>query len=71
MDLLQQVYLSMHNNSIRKKILYQMPVLQIILSISVPMVTAPGLSNILFLLLVCQQINLYMQKMRFPVVEII
>jgi hypothetical protein len=38
----------MHNNSIRKKILYQMPVLQIILSISVPMVTAPGLSNILF-----------------------
>ena len=48
MNLLQQVYLSMHNNSIRKKIFYQIPVLQMILAISVPMVTAPGLSNILF-----------------------
>ena len=38
----------MPNNSIRKKILYQIPVLLIILAISVPMVTAPGLSNIFF-----------------------
>ena len=38
----------MHNNSIRKKIFYQIPVLQIKLAISVPMVTTPGLSNILF-----------------------
>jgi hypothetical protein len=38
----------MPNNSIRKKILYQIPVLLIILSISVPMVTAPGLSNTFF-----------------------
>jgi hypothetical protein len=38
----------MPNNSIRKKILFQMPVLLIILSISVPMVTAPRLSNTFF-----------------------
>lgn len=38
----------MPNKSIRNKILYQIPVLQIIFSISVPMVTAPGLSNTFF-----------------------
>ena len=38
----------MTNNSIRKKILYQIPVLLIILAISVPMATASGLSNVLF-----------------------
>jgi hypothetical protein len=38
----------MPNNSIRKKILYQIPVLLIILAISVPMVTVPGLSNTFF-----------------------
>ena len=39
---------SMRNNSVRKKIFYQIPVLLLILSISVPMVTAPFSSNILF-----------------------
>ena len=40
--------LSMRNNSVRKKIFYQIPVLLLILAISVPMVTAPVLSTILF-----------------------
>ena len=40
--------LSMRNNSVRKKIFYQIPVLLLILSISVPMVTSPISSNILF-----------------------
>ena len=40
--------LSMRNNSVRKKIFYQIPVLLLILAISVPMVTAPVLSSILF-----------------------
>ena len=38
----------MHNNRVRKKIFYQIPVLLLILAISVPMVTAPISSNILF-----------------------
>ncbi|WP_196817207.1 hypothetical protein [Candidatus Nitrosocosmicus oleophilus] len=37
----------MRNNSVRKKIFYQIPVLLLILAISVPMVTAPVLSTIL------------------------
>ena len=40
--------LSMRNNSVRKKIFYQIPVLLLILAISVPMVTAPVSSTILF-----------------------
>ena len=38
----------MRNNSVRKKIFYQIPVLLLILAISVPMVTAPVSSTILF-----------------------
>src|SRR6187551_3813207 len=40
--------LSMRNNSVRKKIFCQIPVLLLILAISVPMVTSPVSSNILF-----------------------